>query len=67
MNYDVESVAEELLGTKQPLSDVVGNHLVEDWGFAQELRNHAICCVQCRTWYDPEELDADDVCEECDA
>jgi hypothetical protein len=63
--YDVESVAEELLGTKQPLGDVVGTHLVDDWSFGEELRSHAIRCHTCKTWYDPEEVDAEDICEGC--
>ena len=67
MNYDVESVAEELLGTKQPLGHVVGDHLTEDWGFLAALRDHAIRCKGCNVWYDPEEVDGDDTCEECDA
>lgn len=65
MSYDVETVAEELLGTKQPLGDVVGNHLVDDWSFRDELRSHAIRCLGCRTWYDPEEVDGEDTCEDC--
>lgn len=65
MNYDVESVAEELLGTNQGLADAVGSHLMQDWSFQEELRNYAIRCHHCKFWYDPQEVDGDDICEEC--
>lgn len=65
MKYDVEAVAEELLGTDQNLDDVVGDHLTEDWSFKAELRDHAVQCVACRHWFAPEEVDGDDTCDSC--
>lgn len=65
MNYDIESVAEDLLGTCQDLSAVVGDHLVEDWEFQRQLREYAIRCPQCGFWFDPENVDEDDHCDGC--
>jgi hypothetical protein len=65
MKYNVEAVAEELLGTDQSLDDVVGNHLTEDWSFKEELRDHAVRCASCHYWFVPEEVDSDDTCDAC--
>lgn len=65
MSYDIERVAESLLGTDRNLDDVVGSHLTDDWQFCDELRAHAIRCPGCAYWFDPEEVSEDDECEGC--
>ncbi len=61
-HYNAESVAGELLGTDSELAEVVGSHLLENPSFLWELREFAIRCKACGYWFEPEELDAEDLC-----
>lgn len=63
--YNVESIADQILGTDARLDDVVGSHLLENDEFIWALRDHAIRCQCCLTWKPPHEVDENDECEDC--
>lgn len=68
MNNRAQEIADELLGTDQPLDDVAERHEFEDYTLLHEIGEYAQRCTVCCFWFDPEELDTTDgdcICEEC--
>lgn len=68
MTDRAQEVAEELIGTRQELIDVVERHELEDFSFEESLRDYALRCGTCKIWDTPECMDTtgeEPECEDC--
>lgn len=68
MTERAQEVAEELIGTRQELADVVERHELEDLSFEESLRDYALKCGTCGLWDEPECMDTtgqEPECEDC--
>jgi hypothetical protein len=67
MNRGVE-VGEALLGSCQSIADALGEdeqHLVDNMEFCKALDGTAMLCDCCGWWVEPEEIDDNGDCEQC--
>jgi len=61
----LDEVVDQLIGTCLPLSGVLTEEEMEDRIFLAALDERALECECCGWWYEPDELDDDQVCRDC--
>lgn len=65
MEARAAEVAAELLDTCNSLSEFATDDEVSDPNFCSALDDLVMCCEQCSWWVDADEVNDDQICEEC--
>lgn len=65
MSERAQEVAEELIGTKKDLADVLERHEFENMELMAELEQYALACAGCDIWAAPEDMDTTGEEPEC--